>query len=55
MADKKEHPKDEGNQQENFTGSPEQQLPDLESEDIHDQAKQRVNEEAETDNPKQQR
>lgn len=50
MADKKEQRNGGEDKEENFTGSPEEQLPDLEAEDIQNRQKERAEKEGESDN-----
>ena len=49
MPDKKAHQKDVEEKEKSFTGSPEQQLPDLEAEDERDQQDQQSEKEAQSD------
>ena len=42
MSDKKERDEEQRDKEENFTGSPEQQLPDLEADYKHDADKEQL-------------
>ncbi|WP_281862650.1 hypothetical protein [Planomicrobium okeanokoites] len=50
MPDKKEQQNNGEDREEHFTGTPEEQLPDLEAEDIQNQQKERAEKEEEPDN-----
>lgn len=53
VPDKKEQPKNGEKQEEGFTGSPEQQLPDLESEDKKDRQEKHPKKESQSDKQKE--
>ncbi|QHJ71293.1 hypothetical protein [Planococcus halotolerans] len=50
MTDKKEQRNNGEDKEEIFTGTPEEQLPDLEAEDIQNQQKEKAEKEEESDN-----
>lgn len=52
MPDKKERPRDDEKKEKSFTGSPEQQLPDLEAEDTPDRQEQHSKKETDSDKQK---
>ncbi|XKE96343.1 hypothetical protein LG326_08660 [Metaplanococcus flavidus] len=50
MPDKKEQQNNGEDREEHFTGTPEEQLPDLEAEDMQNQQKERAEKEEDSDN-----
>lgn len=49
MTEKRERPEDQPEKEDKFTGTPGQQLPDLEAEDKQDRQEEQFEEEAGTD------